>query len=459
MSIEQLRAKLRELRAKRDSALAELENLRSRARSNDAGTVERIGRTNNAVSNLDGEIVETEAALAREIDREHRLDQLRNVDPTGDGVEHTDDGARHRDRDGRREPHSPQMVQRDRALRAVERLDLGGAAGDRLTGLLDRDASGMDSRYIAAVSDPNYQRAFLRAVVRPETAMYEASASEQAAVQEAFAASQARSISLGGLSDSGWALPALIDPSVINTSDGSINPLRQLATVRTITTSEYRPTTSDGVVAGFSEEGSELDDSDPSLFQAVIRPERFGCFAKFSWEAGGDIAGLQGELAKLFADAKDQAEADRFAFGAGHASHEPEGLISGLGEPWNFDTIDINTLAADDFYAVQADLGARFSPRATWLTSLAVANMAYRFGVPTDEPPLFNADRTKLLGKNWSEYSAVELQSGGRGPIVSSAKGRELNDRKSAPATLVRPGAWHRKEHFRCKRRLTRPVA
>jgi hypothetical protein len=44
-----------------------------------------------------------------------------------------------------------------------------------------------------------------------------------------------------------------------------------------------------------------------------------------------------------------------------------------------------------------------------------------------------------------------ELQSGGRGPIVSGAKGRELTTEKSAPATLVRPGAWHRKEHFRCK--------
>jgi integrase len=131
MSIEELRAKLNELRRKRDAALAEIENLRARVRSNDdgddAGIVERIGATNNAVANYDSRIVETEAALAREIDREQRRDALSRVNPFGDGVE----GDRPAPQRTQRRTLSPAGEQRERALRAIEPLGLSAAAGDR----------------------------------------------------------------------------------------------------------------------------------------------------------------------------------------------------------------------------------------------------------------------------------------------------------------------------------------
>jgi HK97 family phage major capsid protein len=68
----------------------------------------------------------------------------------------------------------------------------------------------------------------------------------------------------------------------------------------------------------------------------------------------------------------------------------------------------VNALAADDVYALQELLPPRFQPRASWLSNLAVANTVHRFSGPAgEEPPLFNEDRTRLLGKPWYEVPGL----------------------------------------------------
>jgi HK97 family phage major capsid protein len=421
-TVPELRAAIRDEERTRDQHLADVANLHARARTEPSeGLTERIGRVIGMVRAADDRILELEdeLTLARReelrdgvLGRDHTPDAERD---NGDGerrvraagFERSDDGYR-RDTSPRRPvDSSPAGTARAAALRAIERLELDDGAGRRLEQLIARDGSGLDSRYIAAVSDPAYGAAFWRAISDQAAAvsMTPAERSAWAAVQEISAQ---RAMSVGTGSAGGFAVPAELDPTIVNTSDGDLNPLRRLATVTTIVSNEWRGVTSEGVEAHFRAEGAEADDDTPTLAQPTIFPERADCFVPFSIELGQDWVGIRTELARLIADAKDVLEATKYLFGAGHGSHEPEGLIAGLDVGSLVPSTGANALAADDVYALQEALPPRFQPRASWLSNLAVANTVHRFSGPAgEEPALFNEDRTRLLGKPWSEVPGL----------------------------------------------------
>ena len=77
---------------------------------------------------------------------------------------------------------------------------------------------------------------------------------------------------------------------------------------------------------------------------------------------------------------------------------------SGSGDP---DSAVEAGWGADAVYAVQEALGPRFQPRAQWASSLTVANAIHRLQSET-EPALFSEDRSRLLGKPWSEHSELD---------------------------------------------------
>ena len=114
----------------------------------------------------------------------------------------------------------------------------------------------------------------------------------------------------------------------------------------------------------------------------------------------------------LFADAKENLEATKFILGEGSGSNEPEGLISKLAEASLVETRTEEKVEAGDVYTLQEKVGPRFQPNASWLSTLTVANQIYRFYSPAgEEPPLFNQDRTALLGKPWTECSHDVLRN------------------------------------------------
>jgi hypothetical protein len=84
----------------------------------------------------------------------------------------------------RRAVSGPHADDKSRALRAIENIGLSARAGDRLDALIREDRSGIDSRYLAAVSDDAYLSAFLRKLIDPEHARDEFSAEEVWAVRQ-----------------------------------------------------------------------------------------------------------------------------------------------------------------------------------------------------------------------------------------------------------------------------------
>lgn len=114
-------------------------------------------------------------------------------------------------------------------------------------------------------------------------------------------------------------------------------------------------------------------------------------------------------MAELLADSKNVLEATKFLSGAGHASHEPQGLLTGLPSGQKVLSAGAGAVATGDIYALKAAIGFRFLPNATFLASPAFIDRLYRL-VPrasTTDPTLVNDDRTQVLGFPLVEYSAM----------------------------------------------------
>ncbi len=142
--------------------------------------------------------------------------------------------------------------------------DLSTAAVERLdTHLRGDEAFGVDTQYLCAVSDPDYASGFTKILAHGESASVYMNDAERSAMEQVYKAERLRAMAEGTLSAGGYALPITVDPTLNLMSNGAINPVRQLATVRTITTLELRLLGTDGVTAAYAAEGTEASDNCP----------------------------------------------------------------------------------------------------------------------------------------------------------------------------------------------------
>lgn len=221
---------------------------------------------------------------------------------------------------------------------------------------------GLVARRLLATGSPAYERAFGKMVMRQPL-----SGSEQQALSM-------YGLSIGSDADGGFAIPFTLDPTVVPTSNGAVNPWRALAAVKTITGNKWLGVSSDGVEIAYDAEGAEVDEGSPVLAQPEIDVEKAHLFIKYSIEVEGDWPSMRAELAKMIQDAKDRKEAEKFAKGAGHGSKEPQGLISGLGAGSIVDTATANTFALEDVDALDNELPPRFEPDGQMVANKALYN-------------------------------------------------------------------------------------
>jgi hypothetical protein len=126
---------------------------------------------------------------------------------------------------------------RERGMRAIETnlSVLPAAAADRLERHINEaDPQGLDANYIAAVGDPNYRTAFGKIMMHPTTGHLRFTPAEVEAVRCASQAEAQRSLSVTTGSAGAFAIPISLDPSIIMTGTGVLNPLRDLCSVETI---------------------------------------------------------------------------------------------------------------------------------------------------------------------------------------------------------------------------------
>jgi HK97 family phage major capsid protein/HK97 family phage prohead protease len=175
----------------------------------------------------------------------------------------------------------------------------------------------------------------------------------------------------------GFAVPYQLDPTIIPTSNHSVNPFRAISRTETIIGNEWKGVTSAGVTAGYAGEGEEVGDNTPTLAQPTANPERCQAFVPFSIEVEGDWPRVLEEMSGLISDAKDDVEATKFTLGAGHASKEPEGILTGATETTAAG--GAAAFAVGDLYKLEEALAPRFRPRASLVANRFVYNKTRQF--------------------------------------------------------------------------------
>lgn len=289
---------------------------------------------------------------------------------------------------------------RENALRAVEQARYGGVDRERAQGQVEHllnnvdDEHGTLARRILVTGSPVYQRAFGKAL--KTLSLMGLTAEEQ------------RALSMGAADSAGLAVPFDLDPTVILTSDGSINPIRQMARVEQIVGKAWQGITSAGITVSRATEALEASDNAPTLAQPEVTPTRVQGFVPFSIEADQDWAALRSEMARLLADAKEQEEADSFINGDGEGVN-PAGVIETL--PAGSEVSDGGNLTSADIYAVEEALPPRFRARAQWLANKSTYNQVRQLGSASDGGDLWvrlgAGQPPELIGYPAREASAV----------------------------------------------------
>jgi HK97 family phage major capsid protein len=241
-------------------------------------------------------------------------------------------------------------------------------AQTRVATLLDTvdDEHGSLARRVMVTGNPTYERAFGKALTQLSIVGLDDV--------------ESRALALGVDGQGGYAVPFQLDPTVILTSNGAINPIRQLARVETITGKEWDGVTSAGVTVTRASEGAEVGTGDAAFIQPTVRTSRVQGFVPFSVELDVSWGALRSQMTALLMDAKDIEEATSFLTGSGTAP-QPVGLIQGIsqqtvavGTASTVFTAGTATLAVGDLYALENAMPARFRQQSAYLASRTTYN-------------------------------------------------------------------------------------
>ncbi len=206
----------------------------------------------------------------------------------------------------------------------------------------------------------------------------------------------------------GFAVPVTLDPTIIKTSNGQINPLREISRTTTITGNTWYGVSSAGITVAYANEATEASDGAPVLDQPIAHVEKWQALVPFSIEIGEDWAGFQTEMAGLISDGRDLNDCTQFTTGLGHASHVPQGYL--VGATLVVSTAGASALAVGDLYLAKNALPPRFRQNASWVAEGTALDKVRQFDTAggaslwaqlgADRPPV-------LLGKNAYENSAM----------------------------------------------------
>lgn len=239
-------------------------------------------------------------------------------------------------------------------------------AQTRVATLLDTidDEKGELARRVLVTGSPVYERAFGKALKQLSLV--------------GLSEEESRALALGVDPQGGYAVPFQLDPTVILTSNGAINPIRHLARVETITGKEWDGVTTAGVSVSRAAEGAEVGTGDAAFVQPTVRTTRVQGFVPFSVELDVSWGALRSQMTALLMDAKDIEEASAFMTGNGTAP-QAMGLITSLltaavGGASTVTTAGTAALAVGDLYALENAMPPRFRQQSAYLASRTTYN-------------------------------------------------------------------------------------
>lgn len=274
---------------------------------------------------------------------------------------------------------------RGNAQRMIERSfkadDLPAYAAEKATQLVTQgrlNDQDLAARWILATGDEHYRSAFAKLCADPTNGNRLWDERELAAFQNANRVQQEmRAMSLTD-NAGGYLVPFQLDPAIIITNVGTINPLRAISKVVQATGDVWNGVTSAGVTAQWLAEATEAADASPTLGQPNISNYKGSAFVPYSYEVGMDTPNFLSEVGKLLADGAERLQATGFTTGSGIG--QPVGIVTALdGTASEIAPTTPETFAAADIYKVQNALPPRYQANARWMAALATANSIDQF--------------------------------------------------------------------------------
>jgi HK97 family phage major capsid protein len=357
-------------------------------------------------------------AEGREIPGNASIHHLKRVDPYGTDIRQMDGGEI-----------------RDAAMAILDRPEsrhLPAASKEKAADLVDHHGRRM-ATHVLLTSRPEYRSAFAKYISGRETRITLDEARARDAVDEART-----SLALAD-ANGGYAVPALLDPSIIYTGAGTANPMRQVSRIVTGMDDTWRGVTSAGITASWDSETIEVSDDGPTLGQATVVSHKASAYVPFSVEIEGDWAGLASEMATLFAESKDVLETAAFATGAGN-SDVPSGILTDLFAASStagvLPTTD-GAFGAVDVRALFGALGPRYRPNASFMSSIDAMNEVRGFdtsgGLSNQTVDLTAPYNFAVLGRPYYENSGFPDFTGTTGAanilVVGDFKNYVIFDR------------------------------
>lgn len=143
-----------------------------------------------------------------------------------------------------------------------------------------------------------------------------------------YSPEEQRAMTSGTGSTGGFLVPVYIDPTLVITGAGAVNPMRQISTVKTIGPAfgGWYGATAGQVTAAWTAEGSAAPDNTPTVAQPNIPVYMAEAFVDVTFQAFEDISDLGGDVLNLFTDAKINLEAVAYQTGSG--SSQPTGVVT-----------------------------------------------------------------------------------------------------------------------------------
>ncbi len=215
-------------------------------------------------------------------------------------------------------------------------------------------------------------------------------------------------VAIGTSTQGGLLVPTHLDPSLMLTNNGSMNELRS-ANTRKVTLTEgnvwYGVTTA-GVTASWDAELTEVSDDSPTVASATITCYKAQAFVMASIEAFQDIAGLQGDVLSLFADAKDRLEGAAFMTGSG--SSQPFGLFTVINASSSLKTTSTTaaTIGEVDLHALFRALPQRWRGRSTFVANPLYTLAVKRLGTAVSSS--YSGDLTMPVSERWLGRPVIE---------------------------------------------------
>lgn len=295
---------------------------------------------------------------------------------------------------------------RDNAMRAIEAAAFPGTdreeAQTRVSKMVDKFAGENDTALaerILNTGSSDYDTAFGKAVKAMSTS--------------GLNPQELKALTLGTDTDGGYAVPFQLDPTVILTSAGSENPLRQISRVVQITGKKWEGLTSAGITVTRKGETDEATDDSPVFAQPTVETSRADGFVPFSIALEASWSELRDELTMMLSEAKLDEEASSFVTGAGTALTTggvlPQGILTALSATTTTYVVTAATggFTLADLRKMKSTLPERFRGDTDWLAADTFYDQADSLITQTTRDDIAQATGDALLSKPKRQASAM----------------------------------------------------